>query len=354
MYINKKVKFNYESNYLDSIYVFEDGDFILFGATDNSFENESKNSERKSTLYDGKTLKPKLILKVSSLCSFFNLSNNEFALCTNFSSFTLFKFNSDRTSFNSIQEFSEKEGGSAKALNQMPNGDICINRLYVGYNGIFIYRKKESNPQYAPYGENFLYHLEDVDDLISLNDKEVLGYKVYKGIESLVLKVFNIDEYKVIRKNEIKFQEENSQKRLYISFPFYKVNKNKLITASTKCLYIFGIDTLELETTILLEKFIEQILIRPKNNIFLLCKSRQEKCYLEVRNSESVCFYHPQYIINLKIDFEINELIESKEEDISKHCGKNKELFHIYNDINNGIITLTDKSKVIFYEDCDD
>ena len=236
----------------------------------------------------------------------------------------------------------------------MPNGDICINRLYVGYNGIFIYRKKESNPQYAPYGENFLYHLEDVDDLISLNDKEVLGYKVYKGIESLVLKVFNIDEYKVIRKNEIKFQEENSQKRLYISFPFYKVNKNKLITASTKCLYIFGIDTLELETTILLEKFIEQILIRPKNNIFLLCKSRQEKCYLEVRNSESVCFYHPQYIINLKIDFEINELIESKEEDISKHCGKNKELFHIYNDINNGIITLTDKSKVIFYEDCDD
>ena len=352
MYIGKKEKFNHESNYLDSIYVFEDGDFILFG--DNQEEKMNNVSFKKSTLYDGKTLKPKLSLNVSSLCSFFNLLNDEFALCSNFSVFDLYKFNSDRTSFEHIQKFPGKEGGSAKALNQLPNGDICLSRVYVGYNGIFIYRKKESNPKYAPYGENFLFHLEDVDELISINDKEALGYKIYRGSESLVLMVFNIEDYKILRKNEIKFQEGNYQRRLYISFPLYKTNKNKLITANNKCLFIFGIDTLELETTILFDKFIEQILIRPKENILLLCESREERNYLEGEITDSIRFYYSQFIINVKIDFETNDLIKAKEEDISKYCGKNKELFHLYNYLDKGIITLIDKSKVIFYEDCDD
>lgn len=75
--------------------------------------------------------------------------------------------------------------------------------------------------------------------------------------------------------------EGSARKRLYISLPIYKM-KNKLITACTKCFYIIGIDTLELETTIQFEKFILQILIRPKENIFLLCRSREKNIVLIV------------------------------------------------------------------------
>jgi hypothetical protein len=39
MYINKKVKFIYESNYIDSVYVFDDDNFILFGIKDESIKN---------------------------------------------------------------------------------------------------------------------------------------------------------------------------------------------------------------------------------------------------------------------------------------------------------------------------
>ncbi len=352
MFIDKKVKFNHESNYLDSVYVFEDGDFILFGAIDKSLGNPF-DDKKKSTLYDGKTLKPKLLLNVSSLCSFFNLMNDEFAICHDLSYFELFKFNSDRTSYDKIQTFSDKEGGSPKIINQMPNLDICISRVYVGYSSMFIFRKNETNPKFAPYGENFVHHLEDIEEIISLNDTEALGYKIFKGSESLVLELLNINDYKLIRKNKINFMEGSARKRLYISLPIYKM-KNKLITASTKCFYIIGIDTLELETTIQFEKFILQILIRPKENIFLLCRSREKKYYPNRDGTESSHFYYDQYIKNIKIDFETNDIIEIKEEDITQYCGRNKELFHLYNYINNGIITLVEKSKIIFYEDFDD
>ena len=352
MFINKKVKFNYESNYLDSVYVFEDGDFILFGVKDKSFGNPNS-EEKKSTLFDGKTLNPKLLLNVSSLCSFFNLMNDEFGICSGLSHFEIFKFNSDRTSFEKIQSFSDKEGGSAKSINQLLNGDICISRIYVGYSSMFFYRKNETNPKFAPYGENFIHTTEDLEELINLNDKEALGYKIFKGIGSLVLKVLNINDYKIIRKNEINFKEGSSQLRLYISSPLYKI-KNKLITASTKCFYILGIDTLELETTIQFEKFILQILIRPKGNIFLLTRSRDKKYYPKYDSTDSSSIYYDQFIQNMKIDLETNDLIEIKEEDITQYCGKNKELFNLYNYINNGIITLLDKTKIVFYEDCDD
>ena len=186
----KKVLFNYKSSYLDSVYVFDNGDFILFGVTDKSTNDTS---ERKSALYDGRTFKPKLSLKMTSVCAFSYLANDKFSICVDNSYFNsyfqLCKFNSDRTSYEEIQKLSSIEGGSAKNVKEMSNGDLCINRVYVGFNNIYIFRKNESNPKYEPYGNTFLYHLEDLNELMNLNEKEALGYKINHGEESLT---FNI------------------------------------------------------------------------------------------------------------------------------------------------------------------
>ena len=117
MYINKKVLFNYEQVYLDSVFVFDDGDFIIFGVPDNILENEQTtqiNDRRKSAVFDKKTFKPKVVLDISGLASFFNLANNEFGICKGSSFFEIYKFNNDRTSFKEVQKFSNFEGGSSK------------------------------------------------------------------------------------------------------------------------------------------------------------------------------------------------------------------------------------------------
>lgn len=335
MFNGKKPRFQYQNDYIDSINVFDNGDFIIFGGLSGRF----------STLYDGKTFEPKLNLNIPSLCGFCNLLNDEFAIRSEFSHFEIYKFNSDRTSYTLIQKISTKEGGSSKNLGQLSNGDIYVVRIYVGYSNLYIYRKSESNPKYEPYGGNFLYHLEGIEDLINLNEKEVLGYKIDHGDDCLRIKIFNSEDYKVKRQNEIKFNHEG-KKRLYISLPVYKV-KNKLITAGAKNFYIIGLDNLELETTIQFDKYIKRILIRPKGNIFLIYKSND---YIQKEGE----WFYKQYINNIKIDFETNDLIQSKEEDITEYCGNNKELFEVYNYVNNGIITMISKTNLYIYKNFDD
>lgn len=352
MYIKKKVKFEYESKYIDSVYVFDDGDFILFGVADLSLENcTNDESKDKSTLYDGKTLKAKLILKVSSAHCFFNLFNNEFSICKGFSHFQLYKFNSNRTTYESIQQISLEQGGAAKILFQALNGDLCADKNYTGYNIIYIYRKSELNPKYEPYGNKYLYQIEDTDNLININDKEILGYKRRFGNDSIILKIINNEDYKIKRQNEIKF-DDISGKRLYFKLPLYKINENKIIATGTYYLYIFGIDNLELETTIKFDKSINKILIRPKGNIFLLTQLKDPINLQGINDSSN--YYHEKYINNIKIDFKINDLIENKEEKITKITGNNKDLFELYNYIGNGLVSLIDKAKITIYEDCDD
>lgn len=352
MYIQKKVKFEYESSYIDSVYIFDDGDFILFGVADLSLEKENKSndeSKEKSTLYDGKTLKAKLLLKVSSSHCFFNLLNNEFSICIGYTHFELYKFNSDRTAYEKIQQLSKEQGGSPRILFQALNGDLCVDKFYTGYNNIYIYRKSEANPKYEPYGSKYLYYLEDTDNLININDKEILGYKRRFGVDSVILKIISNEDYKIKRQNEIIF---DNGKKLYYNLPFYKINEDKIITVGTIHLYIFGLDNLELETTIKFDKSINKILIRPKGNIFLITELKNEKHRKIISDSPS--YYHDKYINNIKIDFKINDLLENKEEKISDITGNNKDLFELYNYIGNGLVTLIDKSKIVIYEDCDD
>lgn len=354
MYINKKVKFIYESNYIDSVYVFDDGDFILFGPKDESIKNFQElntNIEQKyfSTLFDGKTLLPKLCMNVSSEHSFYFLGKDEFAIACGLTHFQICKFNSNRTSYTRIQTLGAKIGGTCINFRQIFNGDICITKMYTGFKGLYIYRKENEN-----YGNNFSFYLEGIDDIINLNKDEILAYKKNIADDSLTLKIMNNNDYKIRIKNDIKFRDNIAGKRIYITLPFYKINDNKIITAGIQFLYIFGLDNLELETIIQFEKDIKNIFIRPKGNIFLLTELKEERKYEGVKYNEGNYYYYNQYINNIKIDFETNDLIFNKEENITKICGKNKSLFKLYNYINNGLITLIDKSKIIIYEDCDD
>ena len=343
MYINKKVKFEYQSSFIESVYVFKDGDFILFGMPE------------KSILFDGKTLNPKMSLSVSSDCSFYELSDDEFALYINFNQFQLNKFISNRTSFKTIQQLSCKEEGSARRVIQISNGDICASKIYVGYINFYIYRKDPANAEYAPYGENFFKFLEDINDLININDKEILTYKFKVAKDSLVLKVLDNKEYKEIRGNEIKFKDSEIGKRLYVTATssLKLVKDNKVVASSTQYLYIFGLDCLELETTIKLDYNIKSILVRPKGNLFLFLEDRNNRRE-NYSSGRTLDYYYVQYINSLKIDFKTNELLEKKEEEISYIVGKNKDIFKMYNYIGNGLIALIDESHVIIYEDCDD
>ena len=343
MYINKNIKFKYESTYIESVYVFKDGDFILFGMPE------------KSILFDGKTFESKLNLNASSDCCFFDLENDEFGLSVDLSHFQINKFNSNRTSFVKIQEISKEQQGSARKMMKILNGDLCISKIYVGYINFYIYRKNEAHPRYAPYGENFYKFLDDRNDLININDNEILTYKFKVVKDSIVLKIIDNKEYNEIRGNEIIFRNSEIGNRLYINATStLKFVNNKLLAFSTKYLYIIGIDTLELETTIKMEYNIRNILIRPKGNLFLFLENREKRVSddgIVGRNNE---YYYKQYINSLNIDFKTNELLDNKEEDISKIMGNKKDIFKMYNYIGNGLITLIDETKVIIYEDCDD
>jgi hypothetical protein len=291
-------------------------------------------------------------LSVSSDCSFYDLSNDEFALCVNFNEFQLNKFISNRTSFKNIQKISEGEEGSARKIIQISNGDICASKIYVGYINFYIYRKDPVHSDYAPYGEKFFKFLEDINDLININDKEILTYKFKVVKDAIVLKIIDNKEYNEIRGNEIIFRNSEIGSRLYINATstLKLANNNKLLAFSTKYLYIIGIDSLELETTIKLEYNIRNILVRPKGNVFLFLEDRKERQNAGKNND----YYYKQYINSLKIDFKTNELLDNKEEEISAIMGNQKDIFKMYNYIGNGLVTLIDESKVIIYEDCDD
>ena len=307
MYINKKVKFNYKSTYIESVYVFKDGDFILFGVPE------------KSILFDGKTLNQKMNLCVSSDSCFFDLDNDEFAFCINFTHFQINKFNSDKTSFQNIQKISTEEG-SARQIIRISNGDICISKNYVGYINYSFYRKNSANPNYAPYGINYFKFIENWN-------------------------------------NEIKFRSKEIGERLFINATskLKLVKDNKIVAFSTFYLYIFGLDYLELETTIKFDYNIKSILVRPKGNIFLFLENRDAKMYQHNSNiGRNTNYYYVQYINSLKIDFKTNDLLEKKEEEISDIMGYNKDIFKMYNYIGNGLVTLIDETTAIIYEDCDD
>lgn len=343
---NKKIKFNYSLEDIDSVYVFEDGDFILF-------------SKIKTSLFDSKTLKPKLNLNVTSDSCFFDLKDFEFGLCLNYN-FKIYKFNKERTGYKEIQSIHIQPFETGKKLMKLSNNDIVFNKFYMASQSFSIYRKSPTEMSFSAPEENIYViqnqiQIESGEEIIELNKDEFLLYKrTISTPESLILFIYNSKDYKLkIRKTvmaEIKDEYMKYKKKLYFTF-LCKYDDTKLIASGSYYIYIIDLKTLELETTIKMDKIISQIIIRPKKNILLLSYNKDH--YQKEDGNEFLLDYRLYYINDLKIDFNENEIIKSREIEVTHEVGRLSSFYKIYNYLNNGLITTTD-SNLIIYENYDD
>ena len=354
---NKKIIFKYQSLAIDSVYTFDDGDFIIFG---NSELTESGVITLYSSLYDGKTLTTKLTLKTPSASCFFDLKkDDEFGMCINYN-FSINKFNSGRTSYEEIQPVKLNPFETGRKLIRLLNGDILFFKYYMGSQSISVFKKRDelsgSNNSDYMYNNINNIHIDDLEDIIELNKNQFLGYK--RSIitpESLTLTLYD-DSYQIIKKNkiiaEIKDEVYKYKKKIYFTTDLQKYNDSKLITAGCNNIYIIDIQTLELETTIKLEKTIRTILIRPKGNIFVL--TYVQDIYKRDMYRETSPNLVKYFLNNIKIDFKTNEMIYKNEKDITEQAGIYNSFFDMYNYPNNGLVVNIDKSKLIIYDNFDD
>jgi hypothetical protein len=326
-----KIKCKYKSFKVESIFIFKDGDIIIFG-----------NGETFSTLYDGKTFKPKVTLNVTSDSCFFYLTEEEFGLCISYS-FGLKKFEKNRTSFTAIQSFPTKQFETGKSLVKLSNGDILFFKFYMGSMAISVYRKNENFDPLSHADDLYQlqdFRIENCEDIIELNEKEFLGYKKMISSESLELKVYNNENYQVKKVNSIK-TEVDKKKRLYFTTKIYK-NGNKLICGGCYKLFIIDLDSLELETTIGITKVVDKLLIRPNGRIYIV--AYDDSLYKTKRHF---------FIQDLKIDFNTNELVESKEINVIGFLQDEESnifSFDCYNYFNNGLAVVLDRRELIVYE----
>ena len=326
-----KIKCKYKSFKVESIFIFKDGDIIIFG-----------NGETFSTLYDGKTFKPKVTLNVTSDSCFFYLTEEEFGLCISYS-FGLKKFEKNRTSFTAIQSFPTKQFETGKSLVKLSNGDILFFKFYMGSMAISVYRKNENFDPLSHADDLYQlqdFRIENCEDIIELNEKEFLGYKKMISSESLELTVYNNENYQVKKVKSIK-TEVDKKKRLYFTTKIYK-NGNKLICGGCYKIFIIDLDSLELETTIGITKVVDKLLIRQNGRIYIV--AYDDSLYKTKRHF---------FIHDLKIDFTTNELVESKEInviDFIQDEESNIFSFDCYNYFNNGLAVVLDRRELIVYE----
>lgn len=348
----KKIKFNYKGREIESAYIFEDGDFIIFSSEESKVVGVNKNI---STLFDGKTLKSKLILDISSESCFFDLKDYEFGLCLNYD-FRIYKFNKERTEYKEIQALKLQQFETGRKLIRLLNGDILFVKFYMASQSISIYRKNIDENKGDIYKLQNQFHIENCEEIIELNKNEILGYKKNIVIpESLNLVIYNNNNYQVKRRNkimaEIKDSNNDIKKKLYFTTKLIKYNDEKLIAGGCFNLYIIDLKLLELETTIKLDKTIIQILIRPKGNIFVL--TYLQILYSKIPERQTSPDIRQYFMSNIKIDFKTNDLIKNEETDITDKVGNYSSFYKFHNYINNGLIVNTD-SELIIYEDYGD
>lgn len=343
----QKVLFKYNNKEIESAYIFEDGDFIIFDI------------KYHSPLYDGKTLKEKLFLKVASESCFFDLKNNEFGLCINYE-YTINIFNKGRTEYKEIQKIYLQQFESGIALMRLLNGDIIFSKFYMGSQAFSVYRKKSDKieydrPEIDPYQYQSKYRIENCEEILELNKNEFLIYKRTFCIpESLLLTIYDNKNYKCTRRKKIvaEFKENDKiKKKIYFTTKIMKYNDEKLITSGCSKIYIIGLKLLELETTINLEQTISQMIIRPKGNLLVLTYLRLIPNKDEKKQKNPIVYKY--FMHNIKIDFATNDMIKNEVNDISDKVGSYSSFYKFCNYLHNGLVVNTD-NELIIYEDYGD
>lgn len=322
---NQDIIFKYHKYSIDSFISFDDGDFILMitGSPDSC-----------PILFDGKTLKPKLNLKMKYE-SIFLLESHQIGILFQLK-FYLYNFNQNRTEIKFDQTVFPKETATGLKLKKLSNDDLLVYSFYFGTYDIAVYRKANNI-----YEIQNRFLTENLDEIFELNEDEVLGYKITCSPESLTFKVLSKDNYKLKRNNKINFAcSITSKKRIYLTKPIFKLSDDKLISFGANNIYIFDVKTLELETTIKIFRNILNILKRPKGNFFLFTSE-------DLRMSD----YHSYkyYMNNLRINLKNSEIIFDNENDITDELGEHKTIFDFYNYKDNGFVTITDNNNIIIY-----
>ena len=330
---NEEIKALFYNQTIDSLFVFENGDFIIFDNRDNSI------------LYDKETFNPKITLEVSIRRFFYYLTEEEFGLYTE-NKYKIYRFKNNRTEYYEIYTFELKEFEEGNKLMKLSNSDILFFKYYkfshIHFH-ISIYKKdKDSNNDSCLYEIQEQYNINECDEIIEINKKEILGYTKEQYSEILKLFIIYNDNYKTKKENSIKMEVEKNKKRLYFTTKIIE-SSNKLICGGCYNIYIIDLDCLELETTINIPRIINKIIIRPNGNLFVL--TYKDKINEADIFSFTIRYY---YINSIKINFEMNELIENKEIDIPGKEGIHCSLFDLYNYPNNGIIFIINKYLIIF------
>ena len=323
-----------EKTGIESIFSFKNGDLLVF-----------KNNIC-SILYDGKTFSEKLKISfLGALCSFCYLNEEEFIVIKDFY-FSLYKFENNRTNCKLITTINKNEYQEInKKIFCLSNNDLLsVNELYF-IPIIKIYRRISENNQFKEYQLLDNYKLDEIWDVINLEGDKFLTIKKNQNDDNILLKIYSNVNYIILRNNRIQCTVNKRRISFFSDFPFIKVNNNKLLFGNSSYLYIFGIDTLELETTLKISPEIRGIRLLG-NNCIILFESNKELIYLK-----SVVKY---YISKVWIDFERNEFIKKENEEITEEIGEYKTLFNICNYLDNGLATIIDQYKLKIYKNMSD
>jgi hypothetical protein len=317
--------FQYHKYSIDSCLSFDDGDFILM----------ITGSEKDCPiLYDGKTLKPKLNLKMKYE-RLFILGSHQIGIFSKLK-FELYNLNKDRTEIKFDQTILPKGSATGLDLKKLSNDDLLLSSFYLGSYDVAVYRKVDNI-----YEIQNQFLTANLDEIFELNKDEVLGYKLSSSPEMLTFKVLSKDNYELKRKNEIPFLLKNRNRRIYLKQPIsmYKLSEEKLISFGSNKIYIFDIKTLELETTIKIFRNIIKVLKRPKGNFVLFTSDH----YLLL--TKGTYFFN-----NIKFDSKNNEIIFDEEKNITNELGEHKTIFDFFNYKENGFITITYNNNIIIYD----
>jgi len=317
---------------IDSIFTFKDHDFLIFKSTF-------------SILYDGKTLKEKLKLNfIGSSNAFCYLSENEFLVMKN-NYISFYKFKNNRTSYENITTVQCSPLEENKKIFKIFKYDIlniCEYKFHFQPSiKIYtrIYDNNDSIINYELISDNVL---TDIDEVINLEDSfQFLTFKKYENLNEILFKVYDYG-YNIVRFNRMNCFTSKKRRIFMPQFAFYKVNKNKLITASIYYIYIFDIETLELETTIKVLSEIKRFIILNNKYIMMVLYNSELKDYKREEHY-SIC--------KLLVDFENNSIEKAENNEITDEVGEFKTLFNIFNYHDDGLITISDHCLLKIYKD---